>query len=1117
MLWFDIKGASRAIAYANYHAVKGGLIITANEQDAKTLRQEMAFFEPSLEGRLIYLPDSETLPFDLQKAPAVIMSQRAHAFNRLVSGDASNLVVILSASNCMRIISGPSFWTGQVKHLTPGVKLCDFFGDRLPQSLSAMGYEYAPRVKSPGTWSRRGLVLDIYPVGMSIHDGIAEHMAVRILMNHDEEIVSIRKLDTLTQESTKPVIEQFDLFPNREYAITKASCESFRRAAFSAHEEPRSTESYKCVSRQEDHPELASWIALPNTDHTNVLAIAPGDSVIFDGDAEAAFQRQATLVESRHLDVKDDNSRLCPPTHFSWLSPESVHEALKGKQYCRLERTGGASGMERPGTLSAAVGLLKTMLSDGVPTLFVMKSQVRMRNIGTICRMCAHPASTVPSFNAFLENPKGVACTHGDLIEGFSDPLIGYRVVTEPEVFGTTIESAVEEELGAHQRKVILQGLGDIQINDPIVHATNGIGRFLGFEVLDLGTGLEDLVKIGYANKITAFVRVNDLDLISRYSGAEPEKAPLTKLGDEAWMKGLHIAQQSAFTAARELIAMRNIRQRSTGVVLDPPNERYVSFCETFPYEETKDQKRTVIDIIEDLTSGKPMDRLVCGDVGFGKTEVAMRAAFLVSSQKHQVSLLAPTILLAQQHYETACKRFEDTPIKIMLADRNSLSAKELKAIKNGEVDILIGTHRILQADVEFKSLGLIIVDEEHKFGVKQKELLRSMRGSKHMLALAATPIPRTLGMAISKIREISIIATPPASRLSVRTLVRPHSSSVIREAFAREMSRSGQIFYLHNRIEDMDECVAVLQGIAPQARIRKLHGKMSADELTRIMFAFRNHEFDVLVSTTVIEVGIDVPNANTLIVEDADNLGLAQLHQLRGRVGRSSTQAYAYLLNSDREDKVSNRRLKALERASNLGEGVLVARHDMEIRGIGEILGDEQSGHIHNIGFTLYMRLLEQAIKAIDRGETNLDKSIILNHVNMPIYGKIPPEFMPDNGERLTWYQRMMSSESIQEINQNANELQDLYGYVPGEIYELKRSISEHIAAKRWCISSLKDVKEGVLIQLHNENELSGFMIVLSQTFKKRFKPAEKERTFIVENASISEVADAILAGTMV
>lgn len=1117
MLWFDIQGASRAIAYANYYAKKGGVIITANEQDAKTLRQEMAFFQPGLEGRLIYLPDSQTLPFDLQKAPAVIMSQRANAFHRLVSDNASDLVLILSASNCMRIISGPTFWKSQLKQLTPGVKLCDLFGAELALPLNAMGYEQTPRVKSPGTWSRRGLVLDIYPVGLSIHDGIAEHMAVRILMNKDEEVVSIRKLDTLTQESTTPSIDQLNIFPNREYHISKESCESFRRLAFSAHEEPRSTDSYKAVSLQQDHPELSSWIALPNTDFTNVLAIAPGDSVIFDGDAEGAFHRQATLVESRHLDVKDDTSRLCPPTHLSWLSPEGVHEALKSRQYCRLERTGSASGMQRPGTLSAAIGLLKSMLSDGVPTLFVMKSQVRMRNISTICRMCAHPATTVPAFSAFLANPKGVACTHGDLIEGFSDPQIGYRVVTEPEVFGTTIESAIEEELGAHQRKVILQGLGDIQVNDPIVHAKNGIGRFMGFEVLDLGTGPEDLVRIGYANNVTAFVRVNDLDLISRYSGAEPEKAPLTKLGDEAWMKGLNIAQQSAFSAARELIAMRNMRQRSSGVVLDPPNERFVSFCETFPYEETPDQKRAVVDIINDLTSGQPMDRLICGDVGFGKTEVAMRAAFMVSSQGHQVALLAPTILLAQQHYETAVKRFEDTPIKIMLADRNSLSAKELKAIKNGEVHILIGTHRILQADVEFKSLGLIIPDEEHKFGVKQKELLRTMRGSVHMLAMAATPIPRTLGMAISKIREISIIATPPASRLSVRTLVRPHSSSVIREAFAREMSRSGQVFYLHNRIEDMDECVAVLQGIAPQARIRKLHGKMTPAELTEIMFAFRNHEFDVLVSTTVIEVGIDVPNANTLIVEDADNLGLAQLHQLRGRVGRSSTQAYAYLLSSDRESKVGNRRLKALERASNLGEGVLVARHDMEIRGIGEILGDEQSGHIHNIGFTLYMRLLEHAIKAIDRGETNLDASVVLNHVNMPIYGKIPPEFMPDNGERLTWYQRLMSSESIQEINLNANELQDLYGYLPDEVHELKRSISEHVAAKRWGIAALKDVEGGTLINLHNDSELSGLFIVLSQTFKKRFKPSEKELSFLVESASMSEVADAILAGTMV
>lgn len=1115
MLWYDIKGASRAIAYANHFANKGGLIITHCEQDAKVLFQEMVFFEPNLKDRLLYLPDSETLPFDLQDAPAVIMSQRAAVFHRLCASKSDDCVLIVSAGNAMRAISGPSFWTEQVRQLTPGAILTKVLGENPASIMHGMGYEKVDRVKSPGQWAQRGLVFDIYPVGMSYADGKAEHMALRIRHNDQFQIMAMHKLDTLTQESSSLTVSLLNLFPNREYDLNQEFSRGFRRAAFSVHEDARKFESYRSVSEGKDHPEFSSWIALPEVDHTSVVAIAPGNEVVFDGEVEEALHLHWTLINARHLDIKEDSSRLCPPVHLSWLSPDQLLDTIQSKTAFKLTKTGKASGMTRPGTLHDAISSIKSLLSDGVPTIFVMKSDVRMRNIRTICRMSANPPVAIEDFKAFASEPAGVAYTQGSLVEGFTDPVAGFRVITEPEVFGVTIESSIEEELGEHQRKVILQGLGDIALNDPIVHARHGIGRFQGFETLDMGSGEEDMLKIGYADSLTNFVRVNDLDLISRYSGAEPDKAPLTKANDESWLKGLKVAQESAFETARELISLRNLRQRSTGVVLNPPDEKYVAFCETFPYEETQDQKRSIIDIQNDLTSGKPMDRLICGDVGFGKTEVAMRAAFLMASQGYQVALLAPTKLLAQQHYQSLVDRFKDTPIEIMHAEGN-LTTSKLQKIKNGAAKIIIGTHSILQPDVVFANLGLIIIDEEHRFGVKQKEHLRNHRGNKHVLAMAATPIPRTMGMAISGIRDISIISTPPASRLSVRTLVRPNSGSVIREAFSRELSRGGQVFYLHNHIQTMDDCIAALQGIAPQARIGKLHGKMSDSEMTKIMFAFRNKEFDVLVSTTVIEVGIDVPNANTLIVEDADKFGLAQLHQLRGRVGRGGTQAYAYLLSADRENTISMRRLKAMERSSNLGEGVLVARHDLEIRGIGEILGDEQSGHIHNIGFTLYMRLLELSIKALDRGETQLDKAILNSHVNMPIYGKIPPDFMPSNGERLTWYQRLMTSESLQELNQNTQELEDLYGFLPGDIYDLKRSISEHIAARHWGIDTIREESDGVIIQMNHVKEMEALSFLLAHTFKQRFQRTEKDRTFIIKKAVVSQVADAILAGTV-
>lgn len=1120
MLWLDLNSASRALAYARHFKTGGGLIITESPLSAQKIAREMQFYEPTLSGRIQFLPDNETLPFDLQKAPAIIISERAAVFLSLATSQEDHAkILIVSASNAMRLCADLDFWTHNHHPIRVDSDLLKVLGaESLSAAFCKMGYETVSNVKNPGTWAARGLVVDLYPVGMSSTARGNEHIAVRILLDEKGVVKSIVKLDTLTQESTAVSVAQVNVFPNREYDFSKAMIEAYRKRSFDQHDDPRSVDSYKLISNGQDHPELSSWIGTEGLSYTNPILIAPQGNVVFDGNVQEAIDNQWLLIQDRNKDIAQDHSRITPPISASWISPSQVYDQLEGRVGARLVSPTHHSGMSRAGTLTDALALLKDLIDEGMPILFVMKSKVRTRHIQIMCKMSpiSRPSKLAASFSAFAENPEGLAVIQGDLTDGFTDVQNHFRVITESEIFGVTIESAFEDEIGEHQRRVILQGLGNIQVGDPIVHALEGIGRFLGFESIDLGDGVQDMLKIGFAKQASIFVRVNDLDMISRYNGADPEKAPLSKLKDGSWLKGLQVAQESAFQAAESLITLRNARMRAVGIVLAPTDAKYAAFCETFVYEETRDQLRAIADIIHDLTAGKPMDRLICGDVGFGKTEVALRAAFLMASQGYQVAILAPTGILAAQHYQSASKRFEDTSIKVMLADSDTLTKSDLGRIKKGEAGIVIGTHRILQADVQFHRLGLIIVDEEHKFGVRQKEMLRTLRGNKHMLAMAATPIPRTLGLAISGIRDISIIATAPARRLSVRTLVRKQTDNVIREAISRELARSGQVFYLYNRIKSMDERVATLQALSPKARIGKIHGKMSKQEMTDIMFAFRKHEFDILVTTTVIEVGIDVPNANTLIVENAGDLGLAQLHQLRGRVGRSNKQAYAYLLANEKEGAVSMRRMEAMEKSTNLGEGVMLARQDMEIRGIGEVLGEEQSGHIHSIGFTLYMRLLEQAIKAIDSGENRVDTAVLLGQVSMPLLGKIPPDFMPQSGDRLSWYQRFMSSETPSELEMNFVDLKDMYGYLPHDLETLRDSILKHLAAKVWGISSIKAMGEDVQVEAHVSANVGDLQAMLALSFPGRMDVSEKARTFMVKNSSVESLSASIYRSTV-
>ena len=571
------------------------------------------------------------------------------------------------------------------------------------------------------------------------------------------------------------------------------------------------------------------------------------------------------------------------------------------------------------------------------------------------------------------------------------------------------------------------------------MHEEHGVGRYAGLQTLTVGGMTTEFLTLIYAGDDKLYVPVASLHMISRYTGAAPENAPLHRLGSDQWTKAKRKAAEKVRDVAAELLDIYARRESRQGHVFPPLDDSYAAFAATFPFEETPDQFEAINDVIQDMTHARPMDRLVCGDVGFGKTEVAMRAAFIAVQGGKQVAVLVPTTLLAQQHYDNFRDRFADLPVRIELLSRfrtGKAQQSVLDAIEKGQADIVVGTHKLLQESVSFNRLGLVIIDEEHRFGVRQKERFKALRAEVDVLTLTATPIPRTLNMAMSGMRDLSIIATAPLRRLAIKTFVREWNDALIREAILREIRRGGQVYFLHNEVRSIEKTVSRLTTLVPEAAIQFAHGQMRELELERIMSDFYHQRFNVLVCTTIIESGIDVPNANTILINRADKLGLAQLYQIRGRVGRSHHQAYAYLIVPPRQSMTADavKRLEAIESIEELGAGFTLATHDLEIRGAGELLGDEQSGQIHEIGFTMYTELLDRAVKALKSGlEPALDQPLALHaEVDMHIPALLPDDYIPDVHSRLVMYKRIANAQSREELDELQVEMIDRFGLLP-------------------------------------------------------------------------------------
>ena len=895
---------------------------------------------------------------------------------------------------------------------------------------------------APGEFCIRGGLIDLFPMGSVL--------PYRLDL-FDDEIESIRSFDIDTQRSLYPV-KEVQLLPGREFPLDETARNHFRA---------RFREMFEGdPSRALPYKDIGNGIAFAGVEYYLPLFFSQ-TATLFDylatqalmvtlGDISPPIQRFAQDTHSRYQFLKSDRERPILAPEQLFLSEEDLFTRLKS--FARLALTAGDA---HPDFHPAPQVAVARRAEDPVAGLRALIGHSRERialcadspgRRETLLQMLGEfgiaPDNGSETLQDFLASDQRFALVVAPLAEGFGLNAQGLTLLTENDLYPSQARPSRRgrrtQESGSDVEAMV-RDLSELREGDPVVHAQHGIGRYCGLREMDLGDGPMEFLHLEYANGSTLYVPVAQLHVIARYSGADPEHAPLHQLGSGQWDKARRKAAKQVRDTAAELLALYAQRAAREGYRFKLPINDYQAFAEGFGFEETPDQAAAIEAVIGDMTSGRPMDRLVCGDVGFGKTEVALRAAFLSVMNGKQVALLCPTTLLAEQHAQTFSDRYADWPVKVAELSRFR-SAKEVSAVieglNEGRVDIVIGTHKLLSKDVKFKRLGLVIIDEEHRFGVRQKESLKKLRAEVDVLTLTATPIPRTLGMSLEGIRDFSVIATAPQKRLAIKTFVRREDGSTIREALLRELKRGGQVYFLHNEVETIHNRRARLEELVPEARIAVAHGQMPERELEDVMKGFYQQRYNVLLCTTIIETGIDVPSANTIVIHRADKLGLAQLHQLRGRVGRSHHQAYAYLLTPGEDAITSNakKRLDAIQAMEELGAGFFLAMHDLEIRGTGEVLGESQSGNIHEVGFSLYSDMLNAAVRALKSGEEpDLDAPFAtLCEVNLHASALLPADYCPDVHARLRLYKKLSHAKHEDDLILIQEELIDRYGKLP-------------------------------------------------------------------------------------
>ncbi|MDF3981199.1 transcription-repair coupling factor [Luteibacter sahnii] len=1038
--WAVPHGSSWALEVAEAARAHEGLlvVVTRDTRSADTLENELGVFAGDLP--VLHFPDWETLPYDVFSPHPEVVSQRIATLYRLPS--VRRGVLVVPVATLMQRIAPRSHITGSGLVLRKGQTL-DIIAEQ--RRLEAAGYRNVPQVTEPGDFAVRGALIDIYAMGAS------EPYRVELF---DDEIESIRTFDTETQRSQHQV-EGVELLPAREFPVTDDAAKHFRHALRDRFPiDVRRCPLYQDMKEGVTPGGIEYYLPLffPHTE--TLFDYLAGDAlfVLGDGTLEAAaafWQQVADRYEQRAHDIERP---VLPPAEI-YLGPEPLREQLNKQVRIDVVDKAHAHAVdlgtqpapdlplnrkgEEPGTA------LRQFLAHYPGRVLVAADSAGRREalIEQLGGGGMKPAN-VEGWKAFLASDERFAITVAPLDQGFALNTPALTVLTERELFGERVRTDRRKRVGAaRDPESIIKDLTELSIGSPIVHIDHGVGRYQGLLTLDVGDMPGEFLTIEYAKGDKLYVPVAQLGLVSRYTGTAPELAPLHSLGGDAWERARKKAAEKVRDVAAELLAIYAQREAKQGESLPVDRQMIDEFAATFPFEETLDQQRAIDAVIADLAAPRAMDRVVCGDVGFGKTEVALRAAFAAATAGKQVAVLVPTTLLAQQHYRNFADRFADWPVRVDVLSRFK-SKKDvdhaLERLAEGQVDVMVGTHKLLQPDIRFKNLGLVIVDEEQRFGVRQKEQLKKLRAEVDLLTLTATPIPRTLNMAMSGLRDLSIIATPPAHRTAVRTLISTYQPTLIREAIQRELARGGQVYFLHNEVESIERIARELSELVPEARIRVAHGQMPERELEQVMADFHRQRFNVLVSTTIIESGIDIPTANTIIVNRADRFGLAQLHQLRGRVGRSHHRAYAYLIVPDRKAMTADaeKRLEALASLEELGAGFTLATHDLEIRGAGEMLGEEQSGQIQEIGFGLYTELLDRAVRALRSGKVP-DFDLTSEHeteVELHLPALIPDDYLPDVHTRLTLYKRIASARDDDGLRELQVEMIDRFGLLPDQ-----------------------------------------------------------------------------------
>jgi transcription-repair coupling factor (superfamily II helicase) len=1097
--WGALNNSNQALAIASAAQKHPGLtlVITKDTLTAQRLEEEIAFFAEDMP--VLHLPDWEILPYDTFSPHQDIISQRLYTFSQLPLIKRGLLIVPIST--LLHKTAPKDFLQANSLVINMGQTLNV---ETLRTQLESAGYSCVDNVYEHGEFALRGAIFDIFPMG--------EDKPFRIEL-FDDEVETLRTFDPETQR-TADKIEQIRVLPANEYPLHKEGQRNFRQNWYEFFDtDPKLSSLYTDVSQGIAPAGIEYYLPLFFGELSNLFDFLPDNSlIIHDGDVENTAKQFRDDVQLRYEDRRHDIRRpLVAPKHL-FINPEELFSAIN--QYPRIqwynENAPDRAGSEQFATRDIGdisinaqaeepMTLLKAFIESTISStadnkknriLFCTESAGRREAVRELLQRIHIRPTELNSWSNFLSDDSQIAITIAPLDKGLvvtneidSSELI---IISENQLFGQRIMQRRRRTKGKTQAENVIRDLTELKEGSPVVHLDHGIGRYLGLQTLEIDNQVNEFLMLAYAGDSKLYVPVSSLHLISRYGGDSEGGPALNKLGTEKWAVAKRKAQEKIRDTAAELLDIYARREARVGFKFSKPDQDYDRFAAAFPFEETPDQQSAIEAVIADMTSRKPMDRLVCGDVGFGKTEVAMRAAFMAVQSGKQVAILVPTTLLAQQHYENFKDRFADWPVQVEVLSRFK-SAKEtqvaLDKMRDGKADIVIGTHKLLQKDIVFHELGLLMIDEEHRFGVQQKERIKALRSEVDILTLTATPIPRTLNMAMASVRDLSIIATPPAKRLSVKTFVRQYDKPTVKEALLREILRGGQVYYLHNEVKSIEKAAREISELIPEARVGFAHGQMTERELESVMKDFYHKRFNVLVCTTIIETGIDIPSANTMIIDRADKFGLAQLHQLRGRVGRSHHQAYAYLLTPDGKklSKDAEKRLDAIQSSQDLGAGFMLASHDLEIRGAGELLGEEQSGHIQGIGFSLYMEMLEQAVKSIQSGK-NPNAEIPLHQgaeVNLHVPSLIPDDYLPDVNSRLTLYKRISNAQNDNELKELQVEMIDRFGLLPEQVKNLFKVTALKLQLTPLGIQKLDAGPESGRIEFGRETNIDPFRLI--------------------------------------